>query len=48
MTSMSVTITILTEKLPLKPSEESVIADTSKLSLDESIALIVKIIKEHM
>ena len=33
---------------PLKPSEESVIADTSKLSLDESIALIVKIIKEHM
>lgn len=28
---------------PLKPSEESVIADTSKLSLDESIALIVKL-----
>ena len=33
---------------PLKPSEESVIADTSELTLDESIALIVKIIKEHM
>lgn len=36
------------EIAPLKPSEESVIADTSELSLDESIALIVKIIKEHM
>lgn len=33
---------------PLRPSEESVIADTSELTLDESIALIVKIIKEHM
>ena len=33
---------------PLKPSEEDVIADTSKLSLDESIALIVTIIQEHM
>ena len=36
------------EIAPLKPSEESVIADTSELTLDESIALIVKIIKEHM
>lgn len=36
------------EIAPLKPSEESVIADTSELSLDESVALIVKIIKEHM
>lgn len=33
---------------PLKPSEESVIADTSELSLEQSIELIVKIIKEHM
>ena len=44
---MSVIIMIHTGKL-LKPSEESVIADTSELTLDESIALIVKIIKEHM
>lgn len=36
------------EIAPLKPSEESVIADTSELTLDESVALIVKIIKEHM
>jgi cytidylate kinase len=36
------------EIAPLKPSKESVIADTSELTLDESIALIVKIIKEHM
>ena len=36
------------EIAPLKPSEESVIADTSELTLDESISLIVKIIKEHM
>ncbi len=36
------------EIAPLKPSKESVIADTSEFTLDESIALIVKIIKEHM
>lgn len=36
------------EIAPLKPSEESVIADTSELTLDESVSLIVKIIKEHM
>lgn len=36
------------EIAPLKPNEESVIADTSELTLDESVALIVKIIKEHM
>lgn len=36
------------EIAPLKPSKESVIADTSELTLDESVALIVKIIKEHM
>ncbi len=36
------------EIAPLKPSDDSVMADTSKLSLDESVALIVKIIKENI
>ncbi len=34
------------EIAPLKPTEESVMADTSKLTLEESIALIIGIIKE--
>ena len=33
---------------PLKPSEQSVMADTSDCTLDESIALVVKIIKENI
>ena len=36
------------EIAPLKPSEQSVLADTSDCTLDESIALIVKIIKENI
>lgn len=33
---------------PLKPTDESVLADTSKLTLDESIQLIINIIKENI
>lgn len=33
---------------PLKPSEDSVMADTSKLTLEESIQLIIDIIKERI
>lgn len=33
---------------PLKPSEDSVMADTSKLTLEESIQLIINIIKERI
>lgn len=33
---------------PLKPSEDSVMADTSKLNLEESIQLIIDIIKERI
>lgn len=33
---------------PLKPSEDSVMADTSKLNLEESIQLIIGIIKERI
>ena len=36
------------EIAPLKPTEESIMADTSKLSLEESIELIINIIKENM
>jgi len=36
------------EIAPLKPTEESVMADTSKLTLQESIDLIISIIKEAM
>lgn len=36
------------EIAPLKPSEESVMADTSNLNLEESIQLIIKIIKERI
>lgn len=36
------------EIAPLKPSEQSVMADTSDCTLDESIALVVKIIKENI
>lgn len=36
------------EIAPLKPTEESVMADTSKLNLEESIDLIINIIKEKM
>ena len=36
------------EIAPLKPSEQSVLADTSDCTLDESITLIVKIIKENI
>lgn len=36
------------EIAPLKPSEESVMADTSKLTLEESIQLIINIIKERI
>lgn len=36
------------EIAPLKPSEESVMADTSELDLDGSISLIVNIIKENI
>ena len=36
------------EIAPLKPSEQSVLADTSDCTLDESIALVVKIIKENI
>lgn len=33
---------------PLKPTDESVMADTSKLTLEESIDLIINIIKENI
>lgn len=33
---------------PLKPSDSSIIADTSALTLEESVALIVNIIKENI
>lgn len=36
------------EIAPLKPSEESVMADTSSLTLEQSIELIINIIKENM
>lgn len=36
------------EIAPLKPSEDSVMADTSKLNLEESIQLIIDIIKERI
>lgn len=36
------------EIAPLKPSDDSVMADTSALCLEESVALIVKIIKEKI
>ena len=36
------------EIAPLKPSEDSVMADTSKLNLEESIQLIINIIKERI
>ncbi len=36
------------EIAPLKPSEESVMADTSELDLEQSIQLIIDIIKEKM
>lgn len=36
------------ELAPLKPSEDSVMADTSKLNLEESIQLVIDIIKERI
>lgn len=36
------------EIAPLKPSEDSVMADTSKLTLEESIQLIIDIVKERI
>ncbi len=36
------------EIAPLKPSDESITADTSSCTLEESVNLIVKIIKENM
>ena len=36
------------EIAPLKPSEDSVMADTSKLTLEQSIQLIINIIKERI
>lgn len=36
------------EIAPLKPTEESVMADTSELDLQQSIELIIRIIKENM
>lgn len=36
------------EIAPLKPTEESVMADTSELNLQQSIELIIRIIKENM
>lgn len=36
------------EIAPLKPSDDAIMADTSKLTLEESAALIVKIIKENI
>lgn len=33
---------------PLKPTDESVMADTSELDLQQSIELIINIIKENM
>lgn len=36
------------EIAPLKPSEDSVMADTSKINLEESIQLIIDIIKENI
>ncbi len=36
------------EIAPLKPSSESVMADTSKLTLEQSIELIISMIKENM
>ncbi|MFR5876966.1 MAG: (d)CMP kinase [Eubacterium sp.] len=36
------------EIAPLKPSKDSIMADTSLLNLDESIALIINTIKEHI
>lgn len=36
------------EIAPLKPSDESIMADTSKLNLEQSIDLIVSIIKERI
>ena len=36
------------EIAPLKPSEDSIMADTSKLNLEESIQLIINIIKERI
>ena len=36
------------EIAPLKPSEDSVMADTSKLNLEESIQFIINIIKERI
>lgn len=36
------------EIAPLKPAEDSIIVDTSEMPLDESIATVVKLIKEKM
>lgn len=36
------------EIAPLKPSEDSIMLDTSKLNLDESIELVIKTIKENI
>lgn len=36
------------EIAPLKPSEDSIMLDTSKLNLDESIQLVIKTIKENI
>jgi cytidylate kinase len=36
------------EIAPLKPSEESIMADTSNYSLDESISMVTNIIKENI
>lgn len=36
------------EIAPLKPTDESIMTDTTGMTLDESIAAVVKIIKEHM
>ncbi len=36
------------EIAPLKPTEESVMADTSELDLQQSIELIIRVIKENM
>lgn len=36
------------EIAPLKPSEDSIMADTSELNLEESIALVVNTIKENI
>lgn len=46
--STNAIIRIPTVRSPLKPTDESIMADTSDLELKESVDMVINIIKESM